>query len=138
MLQSLDTLCSQGNDRNADRSPNGPRQYQHADHVHGPTGVADDASFLGSHHARLAKSKSALDLPAKPNGYDSDINSPYRNGPTVELDSWDRERSRRQGSDGRHNDLVNQSTTAQGHMSLERRQLNQSRMHQDRSAAPFM
>lgn len=125
-------LCWQGNDRKADRSPNGRLEHQHADHLHGPNGIADGSSFLGSHHARIAKSKSALDLPAKPNGYNSETNSSYHEGPHIESDSWNRDRSRRQGSDSRQQNLP-----AHGLMLLEHTHLNHSRVHRDRSAAPL-
>ncbi|KAG0578148.1 hypothetical protein KC19_4G001600 [Ceratodon purpureus] len=121
-----------GNDRKADRSPNGRLEHQHADHLHGPNGIADGSSFLGSHHARIAKSKSALDLPAKPNGYNSETNSSYHEGPHIESDSWNRDRSRRQGSDSRQQNLP-----AHGLMLLEHTHLNHSRVHRDRSAAPL-
>lgn len=59
----------QGDDRNANQSPRGAAGHwehqQPADHMRAPNGVADDPSFFGSHHARLAKSKSTVDLPTR-------------------------------------------------------------------------
>lgn len=92
----------------------------------------DDPSFLGSHHARLAKSKSTLDLPTRPNEYSSDMNSPHREGPHVESDSWNLEGPRRHRTSGRHPDSVH------GQIPNDPTHVNHNRMFQDRSAAPSM
>lgn len=132
LLYSLDTLCWQGADRNANRSPRaspGYQERQHVDHMRGLHGVTDDPAFFGSQHARLAKSKSSLDLPTRPNELNLDITSPHRDGPYAESDVRNQERPR---------DPVYQNISAQRPIPLEPNHLNHSRMHQERSAPPSM
>lgn len=133
--QEYQRKLGQGDDLNGIRSPNAsarPREYQHGDRRHGSNDLVDDPSFLGSHHARLAKSKSTLDLPTRPNEYSSDMNSPHREGPHVESDSWNLEGPRRHRTSGRHPDSVH------GQIPNDPTHVNHNRMFQDRSAAPSM
>ncbi|XP_024366386.1 uncharacterized protein [Physcomitrium patens] len=125
-----------GNDLNTNRLPKASarhRHHQHAEFRHEANDVADSSSFLRSHQARLAKSKSTLDLPTGSDGRNSEINLPRREEPFVEPDSSTREKPLRHGAGGPHHEAVYMQVP------IDPTYLNHStRMYKDRAAAPSM
>lgn len=112
---SFITLYWQGVDSSGLRSPRASAGHHSSDYGRGQNGGADDPADFRSPRTRLAKSKSDLDLPMRPGEYNSEMNVPYRDGPSIEPDSWNRMRSQKQGTDGRRY----QNTAAQRSISFE-------------------
>lgn len=125
-------------DSTANPSPRSSTGPQKSDDVCGRNGGPDDPAFFRSSRARIAKSKSSLDLPTRSSEYNSDTSSPRLDGPSVEPDSWNRVRSQEQGSGSPQRDPSHQNTATQRSTSVEANHRNHGRMHDERSAAPSM